>query len=136
MMRVAAEALHCATDSLIEVLAFDDDQAVGLAIYLATAEPAAGPLAVMVAGQGEIPRPAAAAVFRAIRRDAVAGYQGRDGEVELLRADTGQLTGRFTVNLTELTDMEPINLRGAFLDLPVRPAPQPCGRRPAAAPAS
>ncbi|HUG27726.1 MAG TPA: hypothetical protein VMK53_05450 [Gemmatimonadales bacterium] len=129
-MRVGVEALHCARDSTIELLAFHNDRAVGLAFYLAGDSLTEGTLPVGAIGQGELPRPSVTGVFRAVHQDALGGYQGREGEVILVTTAGGVLTGRFSVSLTERTTMDPVTVRGAFREVAVVPAPEPCGRRP------
>lgn len=129
-MRVSVEALHCARDSTIELLAFDDDRAVGLAFYLAGDSLSEGTLAVVAPSQGPPPRPAVAGAFRAVHRDDLGGYLGREGEVVIVSTAGGVLTGRFSVSLTERTTMDPVTVRGAFREVAVVPAPEPCGRRP------
>ncbi len=129
-MRVGVEALHCARDSTIELLAFDNDRAVGLAFYLAGDSLSEGTIAVVAPSEGPAPRPAVAGVFRAVHQDALGGYQGREGEVIIVSTAAGLLTGRFTVSMTERTTMDPVTVRGAFREVAVIPAPAPCGRRP------
>ncbi|MFN2316944.1 MAG: hypothetical protein ABR602_09690, partial [Gemmatimonadales bacterium] len=124
------EALHCARDSTIELFAFDNDRAVGLAFYLAGDSLTAGTLPVVTIGQADRPRPAVAGVYRAVHRDALDGYQGQEGEVIIVSTAGGLLTGRFTVSLTERTTKDPVTVRGAFREVAVAPAPEPCGRRP------
>lgn len=129
-MRVGVEALHCARDSVIELLAFDNDRAVGLAFYLAGDSLREGTLPVVGVGEVDPPRPSVAGVFRAVHPDALGGYLGREGEVAIVSTGDGLLTGRFTVSLTERTTMDPVTVRGAFREVAVVPAPAPCGRRP------
>lgn len=128
-MRVGVEALHCARDSVIELLAFDNDRAVGLAFYLAGDSLTEGTLPVMAIGQGTLARPAVTGAFRAVHQDAMGGYLGREGEVIIVSNGAGLLTGRFTLSLTERTTMAPVTVRGAFREVAVLPAPEPCGRR-------
>jgi hypothetical protein len=129
-MRVGVEALHCARDSTIELLGFDNDRAVGLAFYLAGDSLSEGTIAVVAPSEGPPPRPAVAGAFRAVHQDALGGYLGREGEVIIVSTATGLLTGRFTVSLTERITMDPVTVRGAFREVAVIPAPEPCGRRP------
>lgn len=128
-MRVGVEALHCARDSTIELFAFDSERAVGLAFYLAGDSLSEGTLPVVMIGQADLPRPAVAGVFRAVHRDALSGYVGREGEVIIVGTAGGLLTGRFTVSLMEHTTMDPVTVRGAFREVAVVTAPEPCGRR-------
>lgn len=129
-MRVGVEALHCARDSTVELFAFDNDRAVGLAFYLAGDSLREGTLPVVAVGEADPPRPSVAGVFRAVHPDALGGYLGRGGEVALVSTGDGLLTGRFTVSLTEHTTMDPVTVRGAFREVAVVPAREPCGRRP------
>lgn len=129
-MRVGVEALHCTRDSTIELLAFDNDRAVGLAFYLAGDSLSEGTLTVVASGEADPPRPSVAGAFRAVERDALGGYLGREGEVVIVSTRDGLLTGRFTVSMTERTTMDPVTVRGAFREVAVVPAPAPCGRRP------
>lgn len=129
-MRVAVEALHCPRDSTIELFAFDNDRAVGLAFYLAGDSLGEGSLTVVATGGGTPPRPSVVGVFRAVERDALSGYLGREGEVTMVSTAAGLLTGRFTLSLTERTTMDPVTVRGAFREVAVVPAPEPCGHRP------
>lgn len=129
-MRVAVEALHCARDSTIELLGFDNERAVGLAFYLAGDSLTEGTLPVMPIDQRERPRPSATGAFRAVHQDALGGYLGREGEVIIVTTAGGVLTGRFSVSLTERTTMDPVTVRGAFREVTVVPALEPCGRRP------
>lgn len=129
-MRVDVEALHCARDSTIELLAFHDDRAVGLAFYLAGDSLTEGTLPVSPIGQSNLPRPSVTGAFRAVHQDALGGYLGREGEVIIVTTAGGVLTGRFSVSLTERTTMDPVTVRGAFREVAVVAAPEPCGRRP------
>lgn len=129
-MRVGVEALHCARDSTIELLAFDNDRAVGLAFYLRGDSLSEGTLPVVEIGQSNPPRPSVTGAFRAVHRDDLGGYLGREGEVTIVSTAAGLLTGRFTVSLTERTTLDPVTVRGAFREVAVVPAPEPCGRRP------
>lgn len=129
-MRVGVEALHCARDSTIELLAFDNDRAVGLAFYLAGDSLSEGTLPVVAIGQPDLPRPSVTGAFRAVHPDALGGYLGREGEVIIVSTAAGLLTGRFSFSMTERTTMDPVTVRGAFREVAVIPAPEPCGRRP------
>jgi hypothetical protein len=129
-MRVGVEALHCTRDSTMELLAFDNDRAVGLAFYLSGDSLSEGSIAVVAPSQDPPPRPAVAGAFRAVHQDALGGYQGREGEVIIVSTAAGLLTGRFTFSMTERTTMDPVTVRGAFREVAVVPAPEPCGRRP------
>lgn len=132
-MRVAAEALYCARDSVIELLAFDNDRAVALAFYLDGEAITTGEVPVMPPAGDSLRRPSVAGAFRAMQRDILGGYQAREGQVEIVHVGTDLLTGRYSLLLTERSTMDPLPLRGAFREVPVRPAAEPCGRRGPAA---
>lgn len=135
-MRVGAEALLCSRDSVVEVFGFFNDRAVGLAFYLASDSLVPGEVPVAPPGEGAPTRPSVAGVFRAMERDALAGYQAREGQVEIVHVGGGTVTGRYAFMMMEHTTMAQLQVRGAFRELPLRPAPEPCGRRRPAAGAS
>jgi hypothetical protein len=127
-LRAAAEARWCARDSTLELFAYGDERAVGLVFGAPPGSVIEGEQTVVVPGSRLTPG-TVAGVFRIMYRDGVFGYQSREGQVEVVQATADHLTGRFALVLTERTAMDPLNVRGAFREVPVTPADEPCGAR-------
>lgn len=127
-LRASAEARWCARDSTLELFAFGDERAVGLVFGAPSGSAIEGEQTVVVPGSLLTPG-AVTGVFRIMYRDGVFGYQSREGQVEVVQATAEHLTGRFSLALTERTTMDLLNVRGAFRDVPITPADEPCGAR-------
>lgn len=130
--RMPAQASLCATDSLVELLAYRDDRAVGLAFHLAGAEPTPAQFAVVNPQLDEIPRPAATGAFRIVPPQGLQGFVSRDGSVDLAEVGPEGLSGRFTLRMVALSGTDTVAMSGTFRGVRLDPAPTPCGRAPRA----
>lgn len=128
-VRVVAEAqaTWCARDTMIELLAFHQDTAVGLAIYARDSLRAEG-YPVSIAGIFAPWRPQATAALRVVSPLALLAYESTGGRVVVDAGSARELSGTFEVTVKHKDTGDTLHVSGRFTSVAIRPAAASCGR--------
>lgn len=111
-----ATATWCEVQRLLEIRSIRGDTGIALAVY-PTTRPTGGSYRIVEPAKAESMPPAAGVAVRWLTRNAVQGFRGDSGQLELERSSTGQLSGRVHARARSVVDTQRIQLTGTFRDL-------------------
>ena len=115
-----ATATWCEVQRLLEIRSIRGDTGIALAVY-PTTRPTGGSYRIVEPAKAESMPPAAGVAVRWLTRNAVQGFRGDSGQLELERSSTGQLSGRVHARARSVVDTQRIVVTGTFRDLLVQP---------------
>ena len=119
-MTAPASATWCEVRRLLEIRSIRGDTGVAVALYPVRAL-TAGSYRIVEPARAESMPPAAGVVVRWLGRNAVQGFRGDSGQLQLERSNTGRLSGRLEARARSVVDTQRISLTASFRDLTPRP---------------
>jgi hypothetical protein len=115
-----AAAGWCGLRRVLEIRSVRGDTGIAMALYPGKTL-AAGMYRVTDPAKAESIPPAAAVAVRWLTQNAVQGFQGDSGQVDLQRSSSGHLSGRLRARVRSVVDTQRIFLTGSFQDVTVVP---------------
>lgn len=125
--RIAGDATAewCPARRLLEIRAIEGDTGIALALYPSDTL-AAGKYRVMDPAKAQASPPAAGVALRWFGQNAVEGFQGDSGWVELERAPSGRLSGTMEARVRSVNDAKRLTLTGRFQDVKIAAESRGC----------
>jgi hypothetical protein len=121
-----ATARWCAADTLLEVIAFHGDTAVGLSLVARDSVDVG--LYPVIDSRGFIPgRPQAGVALRVLGEVNLQGFDGTGGQVNVTQGRSAA-SGTINVRLRSVSSADTLQMMGWFERIPVAPATGVCGR--------
>jgi hypothetical protein len=124
-----ATAAWCDSLNLLEILAMAGDTGIGIAVYPRDGI-ASGAYPIRAPAAADSVPPSAAVGLRWFSKTAVQGFQGDSGQLSLVRAADGALSGRFTTTARAVSGKGQLTVTGSFHELRQRPATRGCSTAP------
>jgi hypothetical protein len=125
--RIAGDATAewCAPRRLLEIRAIQGDTGIAVALFPSDTL-VVGRYRVVDPARAQAARPAAGIALRWFGQNAVEGFQGDSGWVELERTRSGGLSGTMEARVRSVTDTKRVRVTGRFQEVKVATQPPDC----------